>query len=142
MLIRLFKLFIIAITLLTAFPVIGASLEISDAWIQNLPPVVPTRAGYMIIANTSNQSVSIIGVESEVFTAVDIHETMENNGMMSMQPLTSLTIAAGTSRELAPGGMHLMMMQPQQTLKPGDLVAVTLKLDNGDTQTLQMTVRK
>ncbi len=86
--------------------------------------------------------VSIIDVESEVFTAFDIHETMENNGMMSMQPLTSLTIAAGTSRELAPGGMHLMMMQPQQTLKPGDLVAVTLKLDNGDTQTLQMTVRK
>ncbi|MCP4488057.1 MAG: copper chaperone PCu(A)C [Gammaproteobacteria bacterium] len=142
MLIRICKLVVTNIMLLHAVPLMAAPLNITGAWIKNLPPVVPVRAGYMTIANTSNQSVSIVGIESEVFTSIDIHETVENNGMMSMQPLLRLTIAAGTSHKLKPGGIHLMMMQPSQILKPGDMVDIILVFDNGNTQTLEMTVRK
>ncbi|MCP3687667.1 MAG: copper chaperone PCu(A)C [Gammaproteobacteria bacterium] len=128
--------------LIYTIPVMSAPLTISGAWIKNLPAVVPVRAGYMTITNTAEQNISITGIESELFTAVELHETVENDGMMSMQQLTGLTIAAGTSRELKPGGIHLMMMRPRQTLKLGDLVTVRLLLDNGDTQTLQMIVKK
>jgi len=123
-------------------PVFAEALNISDAWIKNLPPVVPMRAGYMTIENSTDQRIQIIGAESEVFTAVEIHETVEKDGMMSMQPVSVLTIPPGTTTQLAPGGIHLMMMQPEETLKPGDLVSVTLKFDDGNTQTMQMTVRK
>ena len=118
------------------------ALTISNAWIKNLPAVVPMRAGYMTIANNTSQSIEIIEVESEVFTAVEIHETIEKDGMMSMQPVSTLTIASGMTTKLAPGGKHLMMMKPEPILKPGDLVTVTLKFSDGNTQTLQMTVRK
>ncbi len=136
------KFILTSIALLCTMPAMSAPLTITAAWIKNLPPVVPVRAGYMTITNTSDQSVSIVDISSKFFTAVEMHETVENSGMMSMQALTSLTVAAGTKRELKPGGIHLMMMQPTQTLELGSLVAITLLFDNGDTQTLQMTVRK
>ena len=76
------------------------------------------RAGYMTINNNTSQTIKIVGAESEVFTAVDIHESVMKDGMMSMQALPHLTIAPGETTKLAPGGMHLMMMKPQATLKP------------------------
>jgi len=128
--------------LLTTLSVFGDSLSITDAWVKNLPPVTPVRAGYMTINNNTNQAVTIISTESEVFNAVDIHETVMKDGMMSMQALPHLTINPGETTRLAPGGMHLMMMKPRTTLKPGDIVSVTLNFDDGNSQTLKMTVRK
>ncbi len=118
------------------------SLGISNAWIKNLPPVVPMRAGYLTIKNHSSQLIKIIAAESELFMQIEIHENIEKNGMMSMQPVSSLSVQAGETVELSQGGIHLMMMHPKVTLKPGDEVEVSLHFDDGNTQTLQMTVRK
>ena len=128
--------------LISAFSATADALIVTNAWIKNLPPTVPMRAGYMTLKNTSDKAVSIVAVESEVFTQVDIHESVKKDGMMSMRPLSPLPIPAGTTAELTPGGIHLMMMQPQKTLKPGDQVSITLQLDDGSFQTLQMTVKK
>ena len=136
------KLFLSLIVMVTAFPVTAAPLLITNAWIKNLPPAVPMRAGYMRIENDTNDPQRIVGVESEVFTAIEIHETVEKNGMMSMQPLLPLVIAAGKTVELAPGGIHLMMMGPQRRLKAGDRVSIILEYDDGHKQTLLMIVKK
>ena len=136
------KISILIVLLLTSLSSAADSLKIGSAWIKNLPAVVPMRAGYMTIENNSAQTVTIVEVESEVFTRVEIHETTRKNGMMSMQPLPSLIVSAGAMVKLAPGGIHLMMMQPLIILKPGDLVNVILRFESGNTQTLQMTVRK
>ncbi len=130
------------VLVMLALRVNAAPLNITDAWIKNLPPSVPMRAGYMQIENNSDIPYRITGIESEVFTAIDIHESIEKNGMMSMQPISPLVIEADTAVKLAPGGIHLMMMGPKQMLKPGDRVNISLKYDDGSTQTLQMTVRK
>lgn len=139
---RQFQLLLSLILLMLALGAEAAPLNITDAWIKNLPPVVPMRAGYMQIENSSDTTYRITGVESEVFTTIDIHESIEKNGMMSMQPISSLVIEAGTTVKLAPGGIHLMMMEPKQVLKPGDRVNISLEYDNGSTQILQMTVRQ
>ncbi|MDH5353312.1 MAG: copper chaperone PCu(A)C [Gammaproteobacteria bacterium] len=139
---RQFQLLLSLILLMLALGAEAAPLNITDAWIKNLPPVVPMRAGYMQIENSSDTPYRITGVESEVFTTIDIHESIEKNGMMSMQPISSLVIEAGTTVKLAPGGIHLMMMEPKQVLKPGDRVNISLEYDNGSTQILQMTVRQ
>jgi len=134
-------LFMLAL-FVASFSAFADSIVVTEAWIKNLPPSVPMRAGYMKLENTSAKSLSIVGVESELFMQVDIHETVKKNGMMSMQPVPVLSIPAGTAVELAPGGMHLMMMKPKETLKPGDQVSITLQFDDDSTQTLQMTVKK
>lgn len=120
----------------------AANLEISDAWIKNLPSVVPVRSGYMLIRNNSAQAVSITNIESEVFTQIDIHETVEKNGMITMRPVMKLNIPAGQIFQLSPGGFHLMMANPNRELKPGDRIDVTLHFESGESRLIKMTVKK
>jgi copper(I)-binding protein len=50
-----------------------AELDISDAWIKNLPAAVPVRAGYMTIHNPQSHAVSIVALRSESFASVELH---------------------------------------------------------------------
>ena len=43
--------------------------------------------------------------------------------------------------ELKPGGLHLMLMQPKDSLKPGDAVEVVLELEDGQTSAVELEVR-
>ena len=118
------------------------SLVIHDAWIKHLPPVVPMRAGYLTINNHSTHALEVTHAESDAFMQVEIHENIEKNGVMVMQSLSSLPVPAGATVKLIPGGIHLMMIQPRQSLQPGDRVPVTLHFGDGNSKTLQMLVKK
>lgn len=117
-----------------------ADLEISDARINNLPPTVPVRAGYMTIRNPDPVAVSIVSVRSASFASIEIHRSLMKDGMMQMEPVGALTIDAGASMQLAPGGFHLMMMKPLEPTRPGDEIEVFLMLDNGSERALIMRV--
>lgn len=128
--------------LLLIFPVLAlAELEISNAWIKQLPPAVPVRAGYMTIHNPTSGTQRIVGVTSESFASVEIHESLMQDGMMRMEKQDQLVIDAGATVTLQPGGLHLMMMNPQQPTKPGETHRLRLKLGDGSTQQIDMTVR-
>jgi copper(I)-binding protein len=119
-----------------------AELDIHNAWIKNLPPVVPVRAGYMTIRNAQANAVSIIAIRSDAFASVEIHRTIAEGGMMRMEPVPTLVIEPGSSVQLAPGGLHLMMMNPAEPTKPGDVLQIVIELGDGSTQSLNMTVKK
>jgi len=133
----------ILLILVLLFPAVAfAELEISEARIKNLPPTVPVRAGYMTIHNASQTAVSIVAIRSDAFAKVEIHRSIMKDGMMHMDPVDNLQIAPGASLQLAPGGLHLMMMQPVQATKPGDEIEIILQLDDGSEQRLMMKVIK
>jgi copper(I)-binding protein len=119
-----------------------AELDIHNAWIKNLPPVVPVRAGYMTIRNAQANAVSIIAIRSDAFASVEIHRTIAEGGMMRMEPVPTLVIEPDSSVQLAPGGLHLMMMNPAEPTKPGDVLQIVIELGDGSTQSLNMTVKK
>ena len=129
--------------LLLLFPVSAfAELDISQARIKNLPPSVPVRAGYMTIHNPSQIEVSIVAIRCDAFASVEIHRSVMQDGLMRMDPVHNLLIAPGASLQLAPGGLHLMMMQPVQATRPGDDIEIILQLDDGSEQRLTMKVIK
>ena len=119
-----------------------AELDISDAWIKNLPPTIPVRAGYMTIHNAQTHALSIIAIRCDAFTSVEIHRTIEQDGMMRMELVPSLTIEPDSTVQLAPGGLHLMMMNPIEPTKPGDALMIVIELDDGSTQSLKLIVKK
>ncbi len=134
---------LIALALLvTSLPLAAAGLIITDAWIKDLPAAVPMRAGYMSITNSGAMERSIVSLSSESFMHIDIHQSIEKDGMISMQPVHAFSIPPGKSMQLAPGGFHLMMMNPLQPLSLGDQISVTLQFDDQSTQIIQMVVRK
>jgi copper(I)-binding protein len=117
-----------------------AELDITDARIKNLPPTVPVRAGYMTIHNPSQVAVSIVAIHSEAFASVEIHRSVMQDGMMRMDLVEALEIEADTSLKLAPGGLHLMMMQPVEATRPGEQIEIILQLSDGSKQSLKMKV--
>jgi copper(I)-binding protein len=44
--------------------------------------------------------------------------------------------------QLAPGGLHLMMMNPTEPTRPGDTLMIVIELDDGSTQSLKLIVKK
>lgn len=133
---------ILLVLLFTSLSVAADDLLITDAWIKNLPPVVPMRAGYMSITNNGDEVLTIVSVESETFSHIEIHESVEKDGMMSMQAVGVVSIKAGETLHLKPGGLHLMMMHPLQVLSPGDQVTATLIFDDGSRRAVSMKVKK
>ena len=119
-----------------------AELDVVDAWINDLPPSVPVRAGYMTLHNSGESTLNILSVQSDAFAQIEIHRSVMQDGMMRMEPITTLSIAPGSTVHLAPGGYHLMMMQPLRPTRPGENIDVVLHLDDGSEKHLTMTVVK
>jgi len=128
------------ILLLIFSPIASAELDVRDPWIKNLPPSVPVRAGYMTIHNPQSKAVSIVSLRSDAFASIEIHQTIEQDGMMSMEQVPSLKIEPNSSVQLAPGGLHLMMMNPSEPTQPGDQLEIVIVIDDGSEQRVVMQV--
>lgn len=88
-------------------------------------------AGYARIDNTCAAPVQIVSASSPAFADVSVHETRIENGISRMRALTALPVAAHASVSFAPGGLHLMLMQPTLPLKAGDQVSIDFILRDG-----------
>ncbi len=128
------------ILLLLFSPIALAELDVRDPWIKNLPASVPVRAGYMTIHNPQSKPVSIVSLRSDAFASIEIHQTIEQDGMMRMEQLPGLKIEPNSSVQLAPGGLHLMMINPSEPTQPGDLLEIVIVLDDGSEQRVEMQV--
>lgn len=110
----------------------------SNGWVREAPPDAEMLAGYVTLKNSAKKSRTLRGVKSPGFGMVEVHETRMVDGQMQMRALEALRLPAGGQVELAPGGRHLMLMQPVKPLKSGD--TVILNFDCGRHKPLQVTL--
>lgn len=115
---------------------------ISDAWIR--APMGPDRpaAGYLVISNPGTTLDTLVGAKSPAAVKVEVHETTSDaSGMTGMQPIDRLEIPAGGTVTLEPGGYHLMLMEPSDTIVAGATVELTLVFEHAGEVTLTVEVR-
>lgn len=115
-------------------------LMVQDAYIRALPPGVPNSAVYMVMMNHGDQDIEVSGLSASVSDSASIHETLNDDGMMRMQALERVIVPAQGELELVPGGMHVMLMGLQQSLKEGDSVTLTLEFANSDNMDIEVPV--
>lgn len=63
------------------------------------------------------------------------------NGVMSMQPAPSLTLAPGATAAIAPGNYHVMLIGVKQPLKSGDSFPLTLAFEQAGAVQVMVAVR-
>lgn len=104
---------------------------IKDGFIRSAPPTAPTAAAYMVIDNHRDVAVHVTGVSSDAAARVELHTTRSNEaGVMQMIPLSDgITIPAGGSHALQPGGDHVMLMGLKAPLVQGATVPITFHFD-------------
>ena len=126
---------------LASFPAQAETLNVSDAWVRQGPPTAQVLAAYMTLANPGAQELVIIGASSPQFETVEIHRTEIVDGMARMIPQERLSIPAGGSVALEPGGLHLMLINAKQPLTADATVQIELRLDGGGSVSVAAPVR-
>lgn len=103
-------------------------IEVSGAWVRWLPGGAP-MGGYFELRNDGPETLALTGASSPAFGSVSLHETVSiSDGMTSMRPLPlPLEVPPGGQVEFEPGGYHLMLREPQRSIKPGDEVTITFE---------------
>lgn len=117
-------------------------LTVSGAWVREGPPTTAVLAAYMRIDNPGTQDRTLIGASSAQFETVEIHRTEIVDGVARMIQQDRLTVPAGGSVSLEPGGLHLMLIQSRQPLAQGDVVDIRLRLEDGTEMPVGAEVRK
>lgn len=98
-------------------------------------------AAYMMVLNGLEADVQLTSASTDVAEVVELHETVNDDGVMRMVPQPDgFTVPAGSVVELKPGGKHVMMIGLTAPLEPGDELELTLNFDNGETMTLTVPV--
>lgn len=108
-----------------------ACVSLREGWVRLPPGAMPMAAGYGQIRNDCRQAVVVVAAGSKAFGEVSLHETTVVGGVSRMRAVERLPIAPGATVSLKPGGLHLMLMQPEVALKEGAQLPLRLSLEDG-----------
>lgn len=92
-------------------------------------PGQPAGVAYFSLTNSAATAVTLRRVTSPEFARVEMHTTLVDDGLARMMALDSLTIAERSGMAFAPGGPHLMLMEPVSALGVGDVVTLEFHFD-------------
>jgi copper(I)-binding protein len=70
-----------------------------------------------------------------------IHQTAEKDGAMSMMEAAPIALVKGETVTFAPGGLHVMAMEPSADWKAGERVNITLTMSDGSTDVFAADIR-
>jgi len=120
----------------------AGDLVITQAWSRATPGGAKVGGGYLTIENKGSTADRLIGGSADIAAKVQVHEMAMNNGVMTMRPIDKgLTIEPGKTVKLAPGGLHLMLLDLKSPLKQGDKVPLTLEFERAGKVSLSLDVQ-
>lgn len=122
--------------------VLADTLTVEEAQVRAVPPVSTTTAAFMVLHNSGEQDLAVLGAFSPAAENTELHNHVEEGGVMQMRQVPVISVPAGGSVELAPGGLHLMLIDLVETLEEGDQVELTLELDNAERVTFEAPVKR
>lgn len=118
--------------LLAGGPVAAQEIVVDEALIPAGPPGARASAAYVTLRNTGGSDRLLVGVEAEGFGAVRLHWSVDEDGLMRMEPVAEVPVPAGGTLAMTPGGLHVMLMGPEAPLEPGQTVPLTLIFRDGE----------
>jgi hypothetical protein len=110
-----------------------------DAWSRATVSGAKSAAVYGTLVNNGQQPVVIERIETAVADTAQVHESLLEGDMMRMKHLHHFSIGPGRSVELAPGGIHIMLMGVKENLSAGETFNIEIVPDRG--QAIEVTVK-
>ncbi len=111
------------------------------AWSRMTAPNVKVGGVFLTLTNHSQRDDVLLAVTTPVSSKVELHTHVNDNGVMRMREVAGgIAIGKGQTVVLQPGGLHIMLMNLQQPLKPNDRFPLTLKFKHAPAQTVTVTV--
>jgi len=118
----------------------AAPVVVSNAWIRALPGKLPA-GGYFTLHNGTTKTVTLSGATSPACGMLMLHKSESMSGMASMADVTTIAVAPGATLKFAPGGYHLMCMEPGVAVRRGGKVTIVLEFADGRNVPAKFVVR-
>jgi len=127
----------LTISLLFSIATAG-NIEVKNAYVRAVPPMMHTSAAYMNIVNRGDKDKTLVSINSSVAKMVQLHKTVMGKKMMKMIPIKMLVIPTKGHVELKPGGYHIMLMGLKKVLRQKDKVdSITLHFSDNTSITVK-----
>ena len=123
------------------------AIHLEGSWARAMPLVsgegeAPTNSAvYFLIRNDGRLDDRLTGAASQVADGTEIHESKIVNDMMVMEEQDGLHIPAGSSVELRPGGLHIMLLGLRRPLLEGEEFELLLEFEKSGELSVVVPVR-
>jgi periplasmic copper chaperone A len=121
-----YSLFALAASL--AVPRADAQVAVTDAWVRGTVVGQKVTGAFMQLKSATDTA--LVAAASPAAKFAEIHEMKMDGGMMKMNAIERLPLAAGKAVELKPGSYHVMLFDLDAPLKEGDVVPLTLTFED------------
>ena len=147
----------------------GDAITIEGAWARTSPMMADAGAGYLTITSATDDTLVKASVDPSIAAKAELHETTMVEGDMSattmagmesettamgstmtedtmspameMVPVDRIELPAGEAVTLAPGGLHLMLVELAAPLELEQTFTMTLTFEQAGDVEVQVTVR-
>lgn len=116
-------------------------VKVEGVFFHELAPNQTTAAAYMRISNQSSKMQVLNYIHSPIAEHIEIHRSSYTDGMMQMRPVKRLSLSPGETKNLEPGGFHLMIFGIYDPIKTGENFDLTLEFESGEVVKVQGLVK-
>ncbi|MFA9200200.1 MAG: copper chaperone PCu(A)C [Cypionkella sp.] len=116
-------------------------MKISNARMVLAPVAGNPAAVYFDLAYVGERRVALNRAEVKGAKSATFHDYGEYDFKVQMMDMLPLPLKKGDKVEFAPGGKHLMAMEPDASLKPGGTTEATIIVSGGKRQTFPVEIR-
>lgn len=115
-------------------------LTLTDYWVRPSTGG-PNTAAYVTITNQGSQPDRLVKAECSYANSVELHNHIEENGVMKMRPVPFLE-AGKSPVAMQPGGLHIMLMGLKDSFKDKNMIPITLHFEKAGKIILDFPVAK
>lgn len=119
----------------------SGDVEVEGAYVRAVPAGQTNTAAYMQLTNKGDREHRLVGAVSPVARVVELHDHFHDKGMMQMRRVDDISVPEKGEKRLAPGGLHIMLIDLRETPKAGSRVPLTLDWADGSRSELEAEVR-
>ena len=117
---------------------VSGEIEITGAWAR--ASVSKNGAAYLTIQNHGDRAHLLIGAETPLARKVEIHTHTMDGQIMRMRKTEKIGIAPNKSIKMAPGGIHLMLINLERKLQQGEEFPLLVKFQSIDPINIKVKV--
>ncbi len=113
---------------------------VQDPYVRLAPPNAPATGAFMVIKNNGDKDIKVVKAENTASKVTELHNHLNEGGVMKMRPVQSVDIKAKGEAVLKPGGLHVMLIDLKAAMKEGDIVPITFTFEDGSTKKVDAKV--
>ena len=115
-------------------------VAVHEAWARASAGAATNGAVYVMLMG-GDRADTLVGASTPVAESADVHESIDDNGVMKMRSVAGVPIPAHGMVTFSPGGYHIMLMGLKRPLAAGQSFPLTLRFAHAAPMTVDVTVR-